>query len=85
MKLKLLFFFLLLSLLSNSILAQSQYGNEWIKKNQSYLKVKVSESSLYKISYSQLQTLNFLSSNPNPKNFQLYYQGKEIPLIVSGE
>ncbi len=61
------------------------YGNEWIKKDQVYLKVKVSQNGVYQINYSQLQSLGFLSNNPDPINFQLLFQGKEIPIYINGE
>jgi hypothetical protein len=65
--------------------AQNKYGNEWIKKDQTYLKIKISEKGVFKISYSQLQTLGFLINNPNPKNFQIFYLGEEIFINVIGE
>jgi hypothetical protein len=64
---------------------QNKYGNEWIKKDQAYLKIKISEKGVFKISYSQLQAQGFLNANPNPKNFQIYYLGEEIFLNVTGE
>ncbi|WP_207532160.1 C25 family cysteine peptidase [Desertivirga arenae] len=82
MRFKLLLLFLLFSL---KLIAQQPYGNEWIKKNQSYLKIRVSENGIYKLTYSQLQTANFLGTNPDPRNFKIFFQGKEIPLIVSGQ
>ena len=65
--------------------AQNIFGNEWIKDNQKYLKIKISEDGIYRISYSQLAAAGFLSDNPNPKNFQLFYNGTEIPIYVEGE
>lgn len=65
--------------------AQTIYGNEWIKPNQKYLKIKLSEDGIYRINYSQLQSAGFLNNNPNPKNFQIYYRGVEIPLYIEGE
>lgn len=78
----LLFFFMLLSL---ATFAQSGYGNEWIKDNQKYIKIKVSEDGIYRITYSQLAAIGFLADNPNPKNFQLFYNGAEIPVYIEGE
>ena len=49
------------------------------------MKIKIAENGLYKITYNQLQSLNFLTDNPNPKNFAIFFQGKEIPLLISGE
>lgn len=74
-----------LTIFSFSSSAQSSFGNEWIVSGQKYVKIKVSETGIYKISYSQLQSLGFLTNSPNPKNFKLYFQGKEIPIVVNGE
>lgn len=82
MRLFLCFFLLLLS---NTVFGQSTFGNEWIKDGQKYLRIKVSEDGVYRISYSQLSNTSFLSGNPNPKNFQIFYRGVEIPLHVEGE
>ncbi len=61
------------------------YGNEWIKKDQVYIKVKVSQNGIYQINYSQLQSLGFLNASPDPVKFQLFFQGKEIPIYINGE
>ncbi|WP_207423710.1 C25 family cysteine peptidase [Desertivirga brevis] len=82
MRFKLLLIFLLFF---NKLFAQQPYGNEWIKKNQPYLKIRVSESGLYKLTYSQLQAASFIGQNTDPRNFKIFFQGKEIPLIVTGE
>jgi hypothetical protein len=76
---------LLLLLTFGLLSAQNKYGNEWIKKDQSYLKVKISEKGVYKLSYLQLQSQGFLNNNPNPKNFQIFYLGEEIFINVVGE
>lgn len=65
--------------------SQTPYGNEWIKAGQPYIKIKISEKGVYKITHSQLQALGFLNNNPNPSKFQIFYLGEEIPLHVEGE
>ncbi|MCJ0743795.1 putative type IX secretion system sortase PorU2 [Pedobacter montanisoli] len=65
--------------------AQTIYGNEWIQKNQKYIKIKLNQDGVYKITHSQLSSLGFLTGNPNPKNFQIYFRGKEIPVYIEGE
>lgn len=82
MRLFLCFFLLLLS---NIVFGQGTFGNEWIKDGQKYLRIKVSEDGVYRISYSQLSGAGFLANNPNPKNFQIFYRGIEIPLYIEGE
>ena len=72
-------------LLSFSAVAQNKYGNEWIKTNQPYAKIKISEKGVYKISYTQLISIGFLEGNPDPKKIQLYYLGEEVFLNIKGE
>ncbi|MFC5283379.1 C25 family cysteine peptidase [Pedobacter alpinus] len=76
---------IIIVLLSFSTLAQNNYGNEWIKPNQQYLKIKINERGVYKITYSQLQASGFMTTNISPKGFQIFYLGEEIPLHVEGE
>jgi hypothetical protein len=64
---------------------QIPFGNEWIKENQKYLKIKVAENGIYRISHSQLADKSFIPSNLNPKNFQLFHNGVEVPIYVEGE
>lgn len=64
---------------------QNIFGNEWIKKNQKYIKIRISEDGVYRISYNQLQSSGLLANNPNPKNLQIFYRGQEIPIHVEGE
>lgn len=83
MRRNLVLFFLII--ISANVFGQSGYGNEWIKENQKYIKIKVSEDGVYRISHAQLLSIGFLGDNPNPKNFQIFYRGVEIPLHVEGE
>lgn len=83
MRRNLVLFFLII--ISANVFGQSGYGNEWIKENQKYIKIKVSEDGVYRISHAQLLSIGFLGDNPNPKNFQIFYRGVEIPLHVEGK
>ncbi len=76
---------LILFIASFNTNAQTNYGNEWIKDNQKYLKIKVSEDGIYRISHAQLSSVGFLNDTPNPKNFQVFHLGTEIPLHIEGE
>lgn len=76
---------ILLSFISFNVLSQTLYGNEWIKKDQKYVKIKLSENGIYRVTYSQLQATGILNNNPNPKNIQLFFRGQEIPIYIEGE
>ncbi|HWC54345.1 MAG TPA: C25 family cysteine peptidase [Chitinophagaceae bacterium] len=71
--------FLLLSL---SLYTQAQvYNNEWIDYNKTYYKFKIGATGLYRISQSTLTSIG-LDTVP-AENFQLWRNGKEIPLYTS--
>lgn len=65
-------------------LLKAQYGNEWINTSQKYYKFPVTKEGIYRIDSATLaQRYNL--SNVNPKNFQLFFGGKEQFLFINGE
>jgi hypothetical protein len=74
-------FFMLFSM---GLFAQN-YGNEWINFNQDYFKIKIGKEGIYRIAYSELQSAGFPVTTVNPRNIQLWIQGKEQPIIISDE
>ncbi|HHH50401.1 MAG TPA: hypothetical protein ENK52_05430, partial [Saprospiraceae bacterium] len=80
-----LFFF------TSSISAQMEtdqgilYGNEWINYNQSYYKITIVEEGVYRLTQNDLATAGVFNSSTIPKgqDFQLFYQGKEVPIYVT--
>lgn len=82
MAFKLLFVFFFFSI---SAFSFPPSGNDWINPSQAYYKIRIAEDGLYRITYNQLQALGMLENNPDPKSFQLYHQGKEVPIYISGE
>ncbi len=76
--------FLLPLLLFVSLLAQSQaYDNEWINYSRTYYKFKVATTGLYRISQATLTSIG-IGSTP-AEQFQLWRNGKEIPLYTSAQ
>lgn len=74
--------FLLFTLLTSSILAQSQvYNNEWIDYNKTYYKFKIAVTGLYRINQPQLATLGI--GNTPAEQFQLWRNGEQVPLYTS--
>ena len=61
-----------------SILAQD--FNEWIDYDKTYFKFTVSETGVYRISYEILSNAGI---DLVGKDFQLFYQGEEIPIYVT--
>ncbi|MFT7344756.1 MAG: hypothetical protein ACI9XP_001344 [Lentimonas sp.] len=61
------------------------YGNEWIDYNQTYYNLKIWQSGLYKITYTDLENSNIPVQNFTSSNIQIFGREKEIPLhIVDG-
>ncbi len=86
---KFLFFFLIMVCVKPTLFSQmyvgndTLYGNEWIDFSQNYYKIKVSENAMYRITGAFLSqngiNINLIKGN----NFQLFKNGKEVPLYVS--
>ncbi len=71
---------ILLVVCCRNVMAQSYY-NEWIDFNKTYYKFKVGATGLYRITYNDLQQMQ-LSAVP-AQNFQLWRNGKQVPLFTS--
>jgi len=69
-----------LTILSLAVSAQT-YNNEWIDYSKTYYKFKVGATGLYRISQPVLASLNL--QNTNADHFQLWRNGKQIPLYTS--
>ncbi len=72
------------------VFAKAQtYGNEWINYNQKYFKIKIGAEGLYHLDYTTLIDaaieMQMDLGQVNPKKWQIFYQGKEIPIYVAGE
>jgi len=65
--------------------AQTPYGNDWINANQTYYKIKVTQKGIYRLNYTTLNQQIPTLSSINPKNFQLFKNGKEVAIYVQGE
>ncbi|GAB3204443.1 hypothetical protein ABID22_002588 [Pontibacter aydingkolensis] len=63
--------------------AQQTYANDWIKHDQTYYKIKVVTTGLYRLNHTYLNNLGLAGADP--RNIQLFRRGKEIPLYVAGE
>ena len=74
---------LIFSVLSSFSFAQ--YGNEWIDYNQTYYKFKIGEEGIYRLTYQTLDSIGVPISSINPKNFQLFLNGEEQHIYLSGE
>ncbi|RZK25802.1 MAG: hypothetical protein EOO43_04575, partial [Flavobacterium sp.] len=79
------YLFILLTLCCLSVFGQTPFGNDWINSNQPYYKIKVSQKGIYRLNHSTLSQQIPTLGNVNPKNFQLYKNGREVAIYVQGE
>ncbi len=64
-------------------LKNNVFGNEWIDYSKEYIKIKVSEDKLYKITYDKLIDAG-LPSNVDPSDIRIQNMGLDIPYFSSG-
>lgn len=62
-----------------------QYGNEWINYSQTYYKLSIPKTGLYRIDSVTLSNSGIPISLINPKNFQLFIKGQEQYIYINGE
>jgi hypothetical protein len=67
-----------------SFVAKAQYGNEWIDYSQRYYFLKVTQEGIYRIDQNTLINSG-IPTNIDPRRFQVFGRGVEIPVYVQGE
>ncbi len=63
----------------------AQFGNEWINYDQTYYKIKIGSEGIYRIDFQTLSDIGVPVSSLNPKNLQLFLNGEEQHIYISGE
>lgn len=78
---------LLLGLLLScpALLFGQTYGNEWIKHDQQYLRIKVAADGIYKLTFQQMEQAGFPVGQISPNALQLFHRGQEQAIHVEGE
>jgi hypothetical protein len=61
------------------------YSNEWINFSNKHYKFPIGKTGFYRIDSLALANSGINVSSLNPKNFQLFIKGKEVPLFIYGE
>jgi hypothetical protein len=59
------------------------YGNEWIRYNQSYFRIKITEDGIYRLDYTALQAAGFPVGNVPAADWQLFRNGVPEPVFTS--
>jgi len=61
------------------------FGNEWIDYSKNYYKLPIAENGVYRISFQTLLAAGVPVTTVDPNNYQLFANGKEVPLYIKGE
>lgn len=75
---------ILFLILAISLKAQ-MYNNEWINFSNKYYKFPIAKTGFYRLDSLALANSGVNVSSLNPKNFQLFLKGREVPLFIKGE
>lgn len=67
-----------------SISSIAQYGNEWIDYSQKYYFFPVIQEGVFRIDQNTLINSG-IPTNIDPRRFQIFSRGKEVPIFVQGE
>lgn len=74
--------FLFSIFLLSSIGYGQKYGNEWIKYNQRYYSIKITQTGLYKIDYATLAASGIPVNTIKSSNLQLFGKERQVALYV---
>lgn len=66
-------------------MAQENYGNEWIDYRQTYLRIPVAETGIYKITATELALEDIPIDSIATAGIRLFVHGNEVPIQVAGE
>jgi len=65
--------------------ADTLYGNEWIRYQNPYLRIKIAADGVYRIPYQQLLAGGLPSGSVPASALRLYRQGVQVPIYTSTE
>ncbi len=74
---------MLLIFTTQKIEGQNKYGNEWINNSKKYLKIKVAENAIYRITFDELKSAGLISGNMDGNALRLINYGVEKAIHVS--
>jgi len=78
----------LLSILFHLIpafLIAQPFGNEWVNYDQTYYRLQVWQDGVYRIPFSTLSTAIPDLGSRDPREFQVFGRGQQIPIYIEGE
>ena len=60
-------------------------ASSWIDYNNTYYKIELAETGIYKLDFSDLSNAGISASSIDPEKLQLFYRGVEQSIYVEGE
>jgi len=78
-------FLLLFFITYSSLMFSQHYGNEWIKPGLKYYKIAVVSKGIHRVTFTDLSKAGVPVGDINPKYLQLFKNGEEQYIYVSGE
>lgn len=63
----------------------SQAPNAWINFSQTYYKIPVAQSGIYRLTYADLQAAGVPVGSIDPRRFNLFHRGVEQAIVVTGQ
>lgn len=64
---------------------RAQYTNQWINFSQSYYRIPIAKTGIYRLTYSDLQSAGIPVGSVDPRFLQLYHRGQEQAIVVQGQ
>jgi hypothetical protein len=74
---------LLFLLTTMQVVAQKKFGNEWINPAQTYLRIPVIQTGVYKITFSELRNAGFPVDSFPVSSLQLFRRGREVAIEIT--
>lgn len=71
--------------LTQTIAQQQCIGNEWINYQQTYFKIPIAQSGMYRLTYRDAEKAGFPVKYVIPSTIQLFHRGVEQAIYVAGE
>ncbi len=68
-----------------SLFAHAQYSNDWISYEQTYYRIPITREGIYRVTLADLNKYGISQGDFNPKQIQIFHNGKSIPVYVHGE
>ncbi|MFQ3578732.1 MAG: hypothetical protein SNJ71_01150 [Bacteroidales bacterium] len=75
----------LLSIFISLISYSQTFNNHWIRTNQKYFRIGIVKEGIYRLNFTQLSSAGVPMGDFDPRNLQLFHNGKEQPIYVAGE